>query len=362
MTGKDSTITQHPTPNTQRLDSCPKSDDVIHVVLAVYDPSGTYSQHAGVVMTSIFENTHSKVTVHILHDDTLTDDNRRKLLRTAEKYSQSLKFYDVTECMNKYAENIEALRQTAGKYSIGILYKLFIPDILNGIKKVIWLDCDVLVSLDIKELWESDMKNKTFAGVVDMVAMRQLRSFYNGRMDAILKGMNPDEYINVGVMVMNLERIREKTSLADSAMKWIIDIPTKVPEQDAINSIFAGDIYLLDSKFNQQDITSDTQGCMLHMYSSKSWASIRGFPSERLYWKLYLLTAWGENARPEDIVDRIIDVAEKHRKNPSPARKPENILRKLAKKLVYGILPMRSVKYIIVYAFHHLKRKFSHSR
>ena len=68
----------------------PNQDDSIHVVLAVYDPSGTYSQHAGVVITSIFENTHSKVIVHILHDDTLTQDNRQKLIRTAEKYSQSV--------------------------------------------------------------------------------------------------------------------------------------------------------------------------------------------------------------------------------------------------------------------------------
>ena len=47
----------------------------VHVVLAVYDPKGTYSQHAGVVMTSIFENTQSPVGVHILHDETLTEDS-----------------------------------------------------------------------------------------------------------------------------------------------------------------------------------------------------------------------------------------------------------------------------------------------
>ena len=62
----------------------------IHVALAVYDPKGTYSQHAGVVMTSIFENTQSPVVVHILHDETLTEDNRKKFIRTAEKYGQTV--------------------------------------------------------------------------------------------------------------------------------------------------------------------------------------------------------------------------------------------------------------------------------
>ena len=315
-------------------------------------------------MTSIFENTHSKVTVHILHDDTLTDDNRRKFLRTAEKYSQTVEFYDVTECMKKYAGSLEALRQATGHYSIGTLYRLFLPDMLDGIKKVIWLDCDVLVSLDIKELWEIDMKGKTFAGVLDMVAMKYYDSFYRNRMDALLKGIPPDEYINAGVMVIDLERIREKVSFSDVAMKWIIDMGNLAPctDQDAVNSIFAGDICLLDTKFNQQNISSDTQVCMLHMYSGKPWASIRGFPSERLYWKLYLRSAWGENAQPEDIIDSIIDAAEKQRKRSSPARKPENTLRRFAKKLVYDILPMRSVKYIIIHTVHHMKRKLSQCR
>ncbi|MBQ3695322.1 MAG: hypothetical protein IJQ77_07865, partial [Synergistaceae bacterium] len=66
------------------------NDNAVHVVMLVYDPQGTYSQHAGVVMTSIFENTQSKVIVHILHDETLTQDNRQKLIRTAGKYSQGL--------------------------------------------------------------------------------------------------------------------------------------------------------------------------------------------------------------------------------------------------------------------------------
>ncbi|MDR1741233.1 MAG: hypothetical protein LBR38_05225 [Synergistaceae bacterium] len=39
-------------------------NDVIHVALAVYDPKGTYSMHAGVVMVSIFENAKSRVLVH----------------------------------------------------------------------------------------------------------------------------------------------------------------------------------------------------------------------------------------------------------------------------------------------------------
>ena len=45
------------------------SEDKIHVAIALYDPAGTYSQHAGVVITSLFEHTKRDVIVHVLHDD-----------------------------------------------------------------------------------------------------------------------------------------------------------------------------------------------------------------------------------------------------------------------------------------------------
>ena len=52
-------------------------------------------------MTSIFENTKSKVIIHLLHDDTLTEDNRKKFIRTAEKYSQGLDLINVNKQLNE---------------------------------------------------------------------------------------------------------------------------------------------------------------------------------------------------------------------------------------------------------------------
>lgn len=56
---------------------------MIHIALSVYDPKGTYSRHAGVVMASVLRNTDATVCFHILHDETLTKENRRRLEETA---------------------------------------------------------------------------------------------------------------------------------------------------------------------------------------------------------------------------------------------------------------------------------------
>ncbi|MBQ6908780.1 MAG: hypothetical protein IJQ29_01580, partial [Synergistaceae bacterium] len=111
-------------------------DNNIHVALAVYDPKGTYSQHAGVTVTSIFENTKSKVTVHILHDDTLTDLNRERFLNTAKRYGQSIDLINVEDYKNKIGG--ETLKNIPDYWSVGTLYRLFIPEILKNLDKIIY--------------------------------------------------------------------------------------------------------------------------------------------------------------------------------------------------------------------------------
>ena len=52
--------------------------DRVHICYAMYDKNGTFSKYVGTSMTSVFENTDAPVAVHLMHDSTLTDDNREK--------------------------------------------------------------------------------------------------------------------------------------------------------------------------------------------------------------------------------------------------------------------------------------------
>ena len=75
--------------------------DTIHVALAIYDPKGTYSRHSGVVMFSLFQRTKSRVCVHVLHDQTLTEQNRAFLRETAEMFAQEAVFHDVSSHLDR---------------------------------------------------------------------------------------------------------------------------------------------------------------------------------------------------------------------------------------------------------------------
>lgn len=289
-------------------------EDAVQVVLGVYDPSGTYARHAGVVMASIFQTTRSAVDVHILHDDTLTEANRARLRETAERFGQNVVFVDVSENLARLGT--EAVR-TARKYlSVGCLFRLLIPELLTC-EKVIYLDCDVLVNLDIRELWDVDLEGNCVGGVRDSKTKKKNRIFSRDYLIAKLIGVNLADYINSGVLVMDLEKIRAACDLTREAFAYFVRYSHCAPpiDQNFINSIFSGKCRFLDMKFNRNSTDPGDGHAILHvMGKPKPWQGFNDEPACRLYWKTLLHTPW-----QDETMDALLDTAFhsplNHRKN-----------------------------------------------
>jgi lipopolysaccharide biosynthesis glycosyltransferase len=278
------------------------NEDVIHVVLAIYDPSGTYSRHAGVAAASIFERTQSSVCVHILHDDTLSPDNRAMFIETAETFGQKIEFHDVSPDMGKFGDM--ALQKARGSLSVGMLFRLLIPDLVAA-DKVIYLDSDVVVNMDIKQLWDIQLEDFSIAGVAD----DNFGKFSPVKLAMRLLGCDPHKYVNSGVLVMNLPRIREKYNLPAESGEWFKKqgYCSSMLDQDFINSRFRGDIANIDRKFNSGRRNGDISDTIIHATGgSKPWNSLEGSAMESLYWKSYLKTAWASRAGHEETVDLML--------------------------------------------------------
>ncbi|MDR3164648.1 MAG: glycosyltransferase family 8 protein [Synergistaceae bacterium] len=305
--------------------------DTIHVALGVYDPKGTYSPHAGVVMTSIFERTRSAVCVHILHDDTLSSDNRAMFIETAENFGQRIEFHDVSpERFGRLALRM-ARKSTL---TPGTLFRMMIPELVAA-DKIIYLDSDIVVNMDIKQLWEVPMGDFSFAGVVEGVC----KKFSPARLSMRLVGCDPNKYFNAGVLVMNLSRIRNKYNLLEEINEWFEKrgYCALLLDQDFINSRFRGDIMCLDGKFNSGRRDGDITDTIIHaLGNGKPWDSLEGSAMESLYWKSYLKTAWALRAGGnEKIIDMMLEVVRNsrwtHRHSASCYR---NILKRFWKDIV----------------------------
>jgi lipopolysaccharide biosynthesis glycosyltransferase len=278
--------------------------NVIHVALAVYDPTGAYARHTGVVMASMFERATAPVRVHILHDDTLTGGNRALLLETASLFGQEAEFHDASETLGQLGDfAVQSARESS--VSVGAIFRLLIPDLLP-VDKVIYLDSDVVVNLDIRELWDISVEGLSIAGVGD----ESFGTFSSAKLAMRLVGCDPKQYANSGVLVMNLSRIRERHDLPKECAMWFKRYGhcSTMLDQDFINYIFRGDITLIDRKFNSGRRDGDVSGTIMHATGgSKPWNSLEGSAMERLYWKAYLKTAWARHSGQDEIVDKMLD-------------------------------------------------------
>ncbi len=89
--------------------------------------------------------------------------------------------------------------------------RFMIPDLLPDVDKIIYMDVDYVVNGDFAELWELEMEDACFAGVkaevnTDAEWDYKIRNFPYWTLLDGWKG----NYINAGILIMNLEEIRRR--------------------------------------------------------------------------------------------------------------------------------------------------------
>ena len=226
---------------------------MIHVCFCFTDKTGRYAKFAGTAMLSLFDNTAAEVTIHILHDNTLTNANRDKFNYLAGRYGQHVKFYNVEiRCADKIAEIKEALPKAAEtRFSIATFYRFFIPQVLSpDIGKAIYLDSDIVVNLDIKKLWQTELGDKVL-GVITHETIGMINAVKNRPicLDGFIRF---EDSFNAGVLLMNLNLLRNEEATLSAGLNFLREHPeNKFLDQDILNYSFSTRTLKLPVKFNQ---------------------------------------------------------------------------------------------------------------
>ena len=99
----------------------------------------------------------------------MTQENREKFVWLAGRYNQIIKFYDMEKLFPNFIEMMpESMhnRIKSPRFTAGTLYRLLIDRVLSAdVEKVIYLDSDIIVNLNIKELWQIELKDHPIAAV-----------------------------------------------------------------------------------------------------------------------------------------------------------------------------------------------------
>ena len=126
--------------------------------------------------------------------------------------------------------------------------RLLLDSLLPDIDRLLYLDCDMIVTQSLWELWSSDLKDKSLGVVHDF----ELNLDSSAHLLEIFRlNLKYNDIFNAGMLLMNLDKIR-KNNLFGKSLEWIAQNPDlqQWADQDALNVIFHNDLVFLDGTWN----------------------------------------------------------------------------------------------------------------
>lgn len=281
----------------------------IHILYAISDKKGTYAKFLGTSMLSVLERTQAEVVFHVFHDGTLTAENQKRLRQMVRAHGQKLRLYNVREQQAgvlRQAEEIfhEAMRDA--RYTEAMFYRLLAPQALPAeVHRLIYLDADTVVHMDIQKLWREPVGTSGMAAVRERTLLTHYQArgskeskekVYNRMTEA---GVTLANCFNSGVLLMDLDRLRERGDILLPGLRFLAQYPgeSKFYDQDILNYYFAKELTPLpwqynillhwDKQFGAPVLTEGIYHFMGHSLELKE-----DDPRDTLFFDVFIRTPW----------------------------------------------------------------------
>jgi lipopolysaccharide biosynthesis glycosyltransferase len=194
-----------------------------------------------VSMYSLFKH-NKRASVFVLQSD-LTERNKARLRKLAPSKGQ-LKILDFDE------KQLRGVKIVNTRLPLQSFYRILIPNLFKDLEKALWMDIDTLCLGSLNDLYETPLSNFWVAGVLDGGI-----KYVEGFTDWYKKFAGNNVYINGGILLMNLQKMRkdDKTrELLDMAVKQhtLMGKFNLFAEQTTTNVVLKGGIKLLPEKYN----------------------------------------------------------------------------------------------------------------
>jgi lipopolysaccharide biosynthesis glycosyltransferase len=263
---------------------------------------------AAVAITSLVVNAHKccyNIYCVITQDVDLLDKNYINSI--VRRFSPASNVHFIEE------EGSFDLSKTTDRSSKAIYFRMLLPELLPDIDKIIYLDIDLIVCEPLLNLYNTDIGDNLLAGVLNHFNSRiRWLVLEHNFLYKELK-LNRKEYINSGVLIMNLQKLREINltklwiDLSQKYLFWAVD-------QDILNCICEGKKFLLPLKYNynplcitdfeilasekmiRQDDMEDAKNAaaIIHFFGKKKpWKT--DCPASEIWWKYAKMLNYSKN-------------------------------------------------------------------
>ena len=207
----------------------------------LYTCDNNYVWLMGTSMLSLFENNKnlSNITVYLLGEN-ISKENKTLLENIANEYKRKCIVIDMPEIY--IPDNLVSARWPKSAFS-----RLYAGEILpDELDRILYLDCDTIISGSISDLEKLDIADKYIFGVKDCIGKLYKKNI----------GLSVNDiYINAGVLLMNLDKLRKLSlgNLIDEYLKTYFPF-INYADQDVLNGILIGKIGVLSPKYDVMTI------------------------------------------------------------------------------------------------------------
>jgi lipopolysaccharide biosynthesis glycosyltransferase len=211
-------------------------------MIIVLAADNNFAQHCGVAMISILSNNSNVVfylltegldsnNVTILNELVLTNGGKLEILKVS------------SEIVKKFPMS----KMASSHISIATYYRLFIASLLpKDIKKVIYLDCDIVVTGSLDELWSTSIDGYALGAVYQDFGWSDHEKSWTR-----LGIPRENGYFNAGGLIMNLDYLRSD-DFENKALLFIDKNLEKIVshDQDVLNALYYGRTKAISCKWN----------------------------------------------------------------------------------------------------------------
>ncbi|MBP3666167.1 MAG: glycosyltransferase family 8 protein [Clostridia bacterium] len=213
-----------------------------------------YVPYLDVAISSLIRNASKAYNYRLIILNTGIKQESIDLVKRNECEGFTIDFVDITE----QVKDIQSRFKNVYHFSVVTYYRLFIASLFPQYDRVIYLDCDLVVLGDIAELYHIDLGGNIFAAGPEMFVQStpEFRIYAEKAL-----GVNPDGYVNAGVLVVDLAQFRTHR-IEEKFIELITrhDFDLLDPDQAYLNYLCDGKILTLPSGWNKEPLPIPCEG------------------------------------------------------------------------------------------------------
>lgn len=254
-----------------------------------------YLDQLKTVVCSLGTNCSCPVDVYLMHTE-LTEKDIISLTKLVQRMCGG--------CLHeiKIMDSFLTKAKTYNHFSKEMYYRIFASEFLpRTISRILWLDADVLILKDLKQLFNCDLQGNSIA-VCSHREKDNEDPLVNRKAIERLGMQENDIYFNSGVLLMDLDKIR-KNFQKERVLELIYEKSDMLiyPDQDILNILYQHDKLMLDWKVynfqihfdwkfpNEKDYLKNNVVIIHYAGHFKPWKYNSYHFSYKYYWKYYLL-------------------------------------------------------------------------